>query len=67
MVFMLAYIPLIIPATWLLDRRGVRTIAILGSTLNALGACVKIGSAQPDLFAVTMTGQVIAAIAQVSF
>lgn len=65
MVFMLAYIPLIIPATWLLDKRGVRTIAILGSSLNALGACVKIGSAEPNLFAVTMTGQVIAAIAQV--
>ena len=66
MVFMLGYIPLIIPATWLLDKRGVRTIAILGSSLNAIGACVKIASAEPNLFAVTMTGQVIASIAQVT-
>lgn len=65
MVFMLAYIPLILPVTWLLDRKGLRLIAILGSSLNALGALVKIASADPSLFAVTMLGQTICSIAQV--
>lgn len=65
MVFMLPFIPLIVPAMWLLDRYGVRTIAIVGSGLNALGACVKIASCEPNLFAVTMTGQIIAAVGQV--
>ena len=65
MVFMLAYIPLILPVTWLLDRKGLRVIAILGSSLNALGALVKIASADPNLFAVTMLGQTICSISQV--
>nr|XP_026693930.1 feline leukemia virus subgroup C receptor-related protein 2-like isoform X1 [Ciona intestinalis]XP_026693931.1 feline leukemia virus subgroup C receptor-related protein 2-like isoform X1 [Ciona intestinalis] len=65
MVFMLCYIPLIFPVTWLLDRKGLRVIAILGSTLNALGALIKVASAEPHLFAVTMLGQTICSIAQV--
>jgi len=65
MVYMLCYIPLIFPVTWLLDRKGLRVIAVLGSSLNALGALVKIGSAQPHLFAVTMLGQTICSVAQV--
>jgi len=63
---MLAYIPLILPVTWLLDRKGLRVIALLGSSLNALGALVKIASADPSLFWVTMIGQTICSIAQVS-
>lgn len=65
MVYMLVYIPLIFPVTWLLDRTGVRTIALLGTSLNALGAIIKIASARPDLFAVTMFGQTICSVAQV--
>ncbi|XP_076823376.1 choline/ethanolamine transporter flvcr2a-like [Clavelina lepadiformis] len=65
MVYMIGYIPLIFPVTWLLDRKGLRVIALLGSTLNALGAIVKIPSAEPHLFWVTMLGQTICSIAQV--
>lgn len=64
-VFMLAFIPLQLPVTWLLDKKGLRVIAILGTGLNALAACIKIGSADLNRFDVAMTGQVIAAIAQV--
>lgn len=65
MVYMLAYIPLIFPATWLLDTRGLRIIGILGSLLNALGAWIKVLSVSPYRFAVLMTGQTICAIAQI--
>ncbi|KAL6064418.1 hypothetical protein STEG23_006852 [Scotinomys teguina] len=65
MVYMLAYVPLIFPATWLLDTRGLRLTALLGSGLNCLGAWVKCGSVQRHLFWVTMLGQSLCSIAQV--
>ncbi|KAM4771730.1 choline/ethanolamine transporter FLVCR1 [Rhinophrynus dorsalis] len=64
-VYMVAYVPLIFPATWLLDKKGLRVTALLGSGLNCLGAWVKCASARPDLFGVTMFAQVICSVAQV--
>ncbi|XP_059530634.1 heme transporter FLVCR1 [Myotis daubentonii] len=65
MVYMLAYVPLIFPATWLLDTKGLRLTALLGSGLNCLGAWVKCGSVQQHLFWVTMLGQALCSVAQV--
>ncbi|NP_001009302.1 feline leukemia virus subgroup C receptor-related protein 1 [Felis catus] len=65
MVYMLAYVPLIFPATWLLDTRGLRLTALLGSGLNCLGAWVKCASVQQHLFWVTMLGQCLCSVAQV--
>ncbi|XP_068539268.1 heme transporter FLVCR2 isoform X1 [Anas acuta] len=65
MSYMLTYIPLLFPVAWLLDRRGLRLIALTGSALNALGAWVKLGSLRPPLFPVTVLGQVICSLAQV--
>ncbi|XP_032322341.1 feline leukemia virus subgroup C receptor-related protein 1 isoform X2 [Camelus ferus] len=65
MVYMLAYVPLIFPATWLLDTRGLRLTALLGSGLNCLGAWIKCGSVQQHLFWVTMMGQCLCSVAQV--
>jgi FLVCR family feline leukemia virus subgroup C receptor-related protein len=65
MVYMLAYVPLIFPVTWLLDKKGLRIVAIIGSLLNAVGAWVKCASIRPDLFAVLMFAQTICSIAQV--
>lgn len=64
-VYMVAYVPLIFPATWLLDRRGLRLTALLGSGLNCAGAWLKCASVSPDLFGVTVTAQVICSVAQV--
>ncbi|XP_042633989.1 feline leukemia virus subgroup C receptor-related protein 1-like isoform X2 [Cyprinus carpio] len=64
-VYMVAYVPLIFPATWLLDKKGLRMTALLGAGLNALGAWVKCASVGPGLFWVTMTAQVICSVAQV--
>ncbi|XP_029352413.1 choline/ethanolamine transporter FLVCR1 isoform X2 [Echeneis naucrates] len=64
-VYMLAYVPLIFPATWLLDRRGLRLTALLGSGLNCAGAWLKTASVRPDLFGVTVTAQVVCSVAQV--
>uniref|UniRef100_A0A8C5T1B6 Feline leukemia virus subgroup C receptor-related protein 2 n=1 Tax=Malurus cyaneus samueli TaxID=2593467 RepID=A0A8C5T1B6_9PASS len=65
MSYMLIYIPLLFPVAWLLDKRGLRLIAVAGSALNAVGAWVKLGSLKPHLFPVTVLGQVICALAQV--
>ncbi|XP_026993756.2 feline leukemia virus subgroup C receptor-related protein 1 [Tachysurus fulvidraco] len=64
-VYMVAYIPLIFPATWLLDRKGLRVTALLGAGLNCAGAWIKCASAGPGLFWVTMTAQVVCSVAQV--
>ncbi|KAA3678520.1 MFS transporter, FLVCR family, feline leukemia virus subgroup C receptor-related protein [Paragonimus westermani] len=41
MVYLLAYIPLIVPATWLLERFGLRATTLLAVILNVLGAWLK--------------------------
>ncbi|TRY98120.1 hypothetical protein DNTS_028482 [Danionella cerebrum] len=64
-VYMAAYVPLIFPATWLLDKKGLRLTALLGAGLNALGAWVKCASVGPSLFWVTMAAQIICSVAQV--
>lgn len=64
-VYMVAYVPLIFPATWLLDRRGLRLTALLGSGLNCAGAWLKCASVGPERFAVTVVAQVICSVAQV--
>ncbi|KAM7368359.1 hypothetical protein PAMP_014582 [Pampus punctatissimus] len=64
-VYMVAYVPLIFPATWLLDRKGLRLTALLGAGLNCAGAWLKCASVSPELFGVTVTAQVICSVAQV--
>ncbi|KAM9356341.1 choline/ethanolamine transporter FLVCR1 [Pholidichthys leucotaenia] len=63
--YMVAYVPLIFPATWLLDRRGLRITALLGSGLNCAGAWLKCASVSPGLFGVTVAAQVVCSVAQV--
>uniref|UniRef100_A0A8C6ZX25 Feline leukemia virus subgroup C receptor-related protein 1 n=1 Tax=Nothoprocta perdicaria TaxID=30464 RepID=A0A8C6ZX25_NOTPE len=65
MVYMVAYVPLILPATWLLDARGLRLTALLGAGLNALGAWLKCASVAPGRYALTMAAQAVCALAQV--
>ncbi|XP_026538667.1 feline leukemia virus subgroup C receptor-related protein 1 [Notechis scutatus] len=63
--YMVAYVPLIFPATWLLDIRGLRLTALLGSGLNCLGAWIKCASVQPNLYLVTLLAQIVCSVAQV--
>lgn len=65
MVFMLSYVPLIFPATWLLDKKGLRWCMLAGSLLNAIAAWIKCASVRPDLFGVLMFAQTLAAISQI--
>lgn len=65
MIYMLTYIPFIFPVTWLLDRKGLRVIALVATALNCAGTWIKVVSVRPDLFPVTFLGQFCTSLAQV--
>lgn len=65
MIYLLTYIPLILPVLWLLDNRGIRDVVLVGSAFNCIGAWIKIGSASPNLFPVTFFGQFMCSVATV--
>ncbi|KAF0300149.1 Feline leukemia virus subgroup C receptor-related protein 2 [Amphibalanus amphitrite] len=65
MVYMVVYVPLIFPATWLIDKKGLRVPILLGSFGTMLAAWIKVGSLSPDRFYVTFIGQTVAAVAQI--
>ncbi|KAM6459664.1 choline/ethanolamine transporter FLVCR1 [Liasis olivaceus] len=65
MSYMVSYVPLIFPATWLLDTHGLRLTALLGSGLNCLGAWIKCASVQQNLYLVTLLAQIVCSVAQV--
>ena len=64
MIYMLVYIPLILPATWLLDRKGLRVVGVLATFLNAAGAWIKCAAIDPSRFPLLMLGQTVCALAQ---
>ncbi|XP_027139786.1 choline/ethanolamine transporter flvcr2b isoform X1 [Larimichthys crocea] len=65
MIYLLTYIPLIMPVLWLLDNRGIRDVVLVGSAFNCIGAWIKIGSANPNMFSVTFFGQFMCSVATV--
>ncbi|KAK5857325.1 hypothetical protein PBY51_010578 [Eleginops maclovinus] len=65
MIYMLGYIPFIFPVTWLLDKKGLRVTALLANVLNCAGTWIKVASAKPNLFWVTMLGQSASSLSQV--
>ncbi|KAF7669124.1 hypothetical protein LDENG_00241000 [Lucifuga dentata] len=65
MIYMLTYIPFILPVTWLLDKKGLRVVALVATALNCAGTWIKVVSVRPDLFPVTFLGQFSCSMAQV--
>ncbi|TSM77368.1 Feline leukemia virus subgroup C receptor-related protein 2 [Bagarius yarrelli] len=65
MVYMLTYIPFVFPVTWLLERKGLRVVALVAAGVNCAGAWIKVASSKPHLFWVSAFGQVACSIAQV--
>ncbi|KAJ9601196.1 hypothetical protein L9F63_000664 [Diploptera punctata] len=65
MIYMITYIPLIFPASWLLDKTGLRVCAVLGALGTATGSWIKVGSASPERFVWAFIGQSVVAVSQV--
>lgn len=62
MIYMFVFVPGMIPASWFLDRFGLRWSVLLGSTGTFLGSLIKCASLNPNRFWVTMIGQTVVAI-----
>ncbi|XP_041975281.1 uncharacterized MFS-type transporter C09D4.1 isoform X2 [Aricia agestis] len=65
MIYMVMYIPLIFPGSFLLDKKGLRVTTIIGSFGTCLGAWLKVFSVPQDRFWLGFTGQTVVAISQV--
>ena len=65
MTYMITYLVLIVPVTWILSHRGLRFMALVANVLNCLGAWIKALGVRPDLFSVAVFGQTLCGIAQV--
>ena len=63
-IYMALYIPGILPASWLLNRKGLRFCVLLGSFGTCFGAWIKCLSISPDRFWLTMIGQGVVAASQ---
>ncbi|XP_026319564.1 uncharacterized MFS-type transporter C09D4.1 [Hyposmocoma kahamanoa] len=65
MIYMITYIPLIFPGSWLLDKTGLRVTTIIGAFGTCAGAWLKVFSVPQDRFWLGFTGQTVVAISQV--
>ncbi|KAK9692493.1 Major Facilitator Superfamily [Popillia japonica] len=65
LVFMISYIVLFIPVSYLMEVLNLRQISILASCLTACGVGIRLFSVSPDSFYIVLIGQSLAAVAQV--
>ncbi|KAG8312594.1 hypothetical protein J6590_020514 [Homalodisca vitripennis] len=65
MIYMVTYIPFIFPASWLIDKLGLRVAVILGALGTCGGAWIKVLSVGQDRFYVTFLGQSVVALSQI--
>ncbi|XP_046627484.1 uncharacterized MFS-type transporter C09D4.1-like [Neodiprion virginianus] len=63
-VLMVSYMLLLFPTSYLINRIGLRWTVVIGATVACLGAWIKVFSAAPDRFAVTLMGQCVVAVSQ---
>ncbi|XP_031785425.1 uncharacterized MFS-type transporter C09D4.1 isoform X1 [Nasonia vitripennis] len=64
MIYMITYIPFIFPASYFLDKFGLRWAAILGALGTCAGSWIKVFSVSPDRFWVSFVGQTTVALSQ---
>ncbi|BES98347.1 Major Facilitator Superfamily [Nesidiocoris tenuis] len=58
---------LILPTAWILEKYGMRNLALIASWLNAGGATLKIFSSSRDSFAIAFVGQWMVAVGQLGY
>ncbi|KAL7634454.1 UNVERIFIED_CONTAM: hypothetical protein RMT77_014831 [Armadillidium vulgare] len=65
MIYMVTYIPLIFPASWYLERQGLRRAVLIGSCGTMIGAWIKCGSVDENRFWLSFIGQMVSAMSQI--
>nr|CAI5855693.1 unnamed protein product [Callosobruchus analis] len=63
--FMVAWPVFVFPASYVIERMGLRAAALIGAFLTAIGAAIKLFAYGRDLFYVVLIGQTVVAISQV--
>ncbi|XP_021928685.1 feline leukemia virus subgroup C receptor-related protein 2-like isoform X3 [Zootermopsis nevadensis] len=65
MIYMACYIPFVFPASWVLDRKGLRVTLLSGAGIMTTGAWLKVLSASPEYFYLAFLGQALVGMAQI--
>uniref|UniRef100_A0A1B6KB51 Choline/ethanolamine transporter FLVCR1 n=1 Tax=Graphocephala atropunctata TaxID=36148 RepID=A0A1B6KB51_9HEMI len=65
MIYMITYIPFVFPASWLINKLGLRVAVTLGAIGTCGGAWIKVLSVAEDRFYVTFLGQAVVALSQI--
>ncbi|XP_076271537.1 histamine transporter isoform X2 [Rhynchophorus ferrugineus] len=65
LIFMVLYIPFIFPASYLLEKLGMRLAITIGIFGTCLGSWIKVASVSPDRFYVSFIGQACVGLSQV--
>lgn len=65
MIFMVMYVICVFPISYIMDVRNMRQTAVIGSVGTAVGAWIKVFSADPGQFHMVLLGQTISAFSQV--
>ena len=63
-LFMITFIPLVLPTGWLIERIGLRKAVLIGASGIALGAIVKCFATSPTRFYVIILGQIIVSLSE---
>lgn len=63
-LFMITFIPLVLPTGWLIERIGLRAAILIGSFGITLGAIIKCFSCFEDGFYVVIWGQIIVSLSE---
>ncbi|XP_046600770.1 uncharacterized MFS-type transporter C09D4.1-like [Neodiprion lecontei] len=61
-IFMLTYVVLLVPASYLMDRVGLRLTVLIGATGTCIGSWIKVLATSPDGFVVAFIGQCFFAV-----
>ncbi|XP_018571730.1 uncharacterized MFS-type transporter C09D4.1-like [Anoplophora glabripennis] len=65
-VYMALYPFFVIPASYIIDKKGLRTAGLIGCIGTAIGTGIKVFSVRSDLFLVVLVGQAIVSMSQVT-
>ncbi|XP_050512591.1 uncharacterized MFS-type transporter C09D4.1-like isoform X2 [Diabrotica virgifera virgifera] len=63
-IYMALYPVLVIPASYIIDKKGLRTAGIIGCVGTLIGTSIKVFSIRNDLFSVVLLGQSIVSASQ---
>lgn len=63
-LFMIMFIPLVLPTGWLIERIGLRKAVLIGSSGITLGAIIKCFACDQERFYIIILGQIIVSISE---